>query len=114
MSGSKRARTTKSPKQPVAGAKPRIDIYDLASTQPLALVKARFSEMVDRVDSTRDRITITRNGVPIAVLLSNDDFESLIETIDILGDPETMAAIESAKAETGGMDEDGVRRRYLS
>lgn len=52
--------------------------------------------------------------MPIAVLLSNDDFESLIETIDILGDPETMAALELAKSETGGIDEDGVRRRYLS
>jgi hypothetical protein len=31
-------RTTKVARRPVAGAKPRIDIDDLASTQPLALV----------------------------------------------------------------------------
>lgn len=94
-------------------AAPRVDINDLSSTQPLATVKTRFSEMVDRVDSTHDRITITRNGVPIAVLVSHDDLESMVETIDILSDPEAMAAIAEAKGESGGLDEDEIRRRYL-
>jgi prevent-host-death family protein len=91
----------------------RPDIDELASTQPLAVVKARFSEMVDRTNAFQDRITITRNGVPVAVLLSADDFEALIETIDILSDPQAMAAIEEARAEKGGMSEEEVRHRYL-
>ena len=75
------------------------DIDELASTLPLATVKARLSEMVDRVNAYRDRITITRNGVPVAVLLSNDDFEALEETIDIMSDPEAMAEITASKAD---------------
>ena len=35
---------------------------------PLAEVKAKFSEMVDRVEQQHDRITVTRNGRPAAVL----------------------------------------------
>ena len=92
----------------------KIDVNDLASTQPLATVKARFSEIVDRVDSIRDRITVTRNGVPVAVLVSYDDFESMVETIDILSDVDAMTAIREAQEETGGIDEDEVRRRYLA
>jgi prevent-host-death family protein len=76
---------------------PRID--ELAPTQPLATVKARFSEMVERVSAYRDRITVTKNGVPVAVLLSADDFESLVETIEILSDAEAMAEIAQGRAD---------------
>ena len=77
--------------------KPGID--ELASTQPLVTVKARLSEFVDRAVSTHDRITITRNGVPVAVLLSADDFESMTETLDIMSDPEAMTQIAEARAD---------------
>ncbi len=75
------------------------EVTELAATQPLSLVKARFSEMVERVNAYQDRITVTKNGVPVAVLLSADDFESLVETIEILTDPEAMAQIAEGQAD---------------
>lgn len=36
----------------------------MTDSLPLAEVKAKFSEMVDRVEHTHDRITVTRNGRP--------------------------------------------------
>jgi hypothetical protein len=38
------------------------------STEPLRTVKDRLSEFVDRAQREHDRVTITRNGVPAAVL----------------------------------------------
>jgi|CZLB01.1.fsa_nt_gi antitoxin YefM len=61
---------------------------------PVAEARARLSKLVESAVTTHERTTITRNGTPAAVLLSVDDYESMQETIDTLGDPEVMAAIK--------------------
>jgi antitoxin YefM len=48
----------------------------MSETLPLAEVKAKLSEMVDRVEHTHDRITVTRNGRPAAVIISLDELAS--------------------------------------
>jgi prevent-host-death family protein len=83
----------------------------MSETMSLAAVKARFSELVDRVESQQDRVVVTRNGKPAAVLISADDLESLEETLAVMSDRSVAAQIrESQKAvaagETGsGLDE---------
>lgn len=66
---------------------------------PLATVKDRFSELVDRVNREHDRVVVTRNGVPAVVLVSVDELGSLEETLEIMSDPEAMATIREAAAE---------------
>ncbi len=66
---------------------------------PLADVKNRLSEVVDRVARQHDRVTITRNGRPAAVLMSPDDLETLEETLAILSDPDEMAALRRGLAD---------------
>lgn len=65
---------------------------------PLRDVRNHFSETVDRVELHHERITVTRNGRPVAVLLSPDDLAALEETIDVLSDPEALADIREADA----------------
>ena len=60
---------------------------------PLADVKNRLSEVVEKVASQHDRVTITRNGRPVAVLVSPDDLESLEETLSILSDSKELAEL---------------------
>ncbi len=67
------------------------------TTTSLATVKAQLSAFVDSVHGTHERVVITRNGEPAAVLISPDDLESLEETIAILSDPEAMAEIAEAR-----------------
>ncbi|HVS28573.1 MAG TPA: type II toxin-antitoxin system Phd/YefM family antitoxin [Solirubrobacteraceae bacterium] len=75
----------------------------MPETLPLATVKARFSEIVDRVARQQDRVIVTRNGQPAAVLVSTDDLESLEETLAIMSDRSLMAQIrESEKATAAG------------
>jgi len=40
----------------------------------------------------------------VAVLLSHDEYESLIETLNILSDDDTMSAIAEAEAEFGARE----------
>jgi antitoxin YefM len=72
-------------------------------TTSLADAKTRLSELVNAVQGTWDRVTITKNGRPAAVLIAPDHLESLIETLEILSDPDAMAAIREAEARTGDM-----------
>jgi prevent-host-death family protein len=67
------------------------------TTASLAKVRANLSEYVTSVHDTHDRVVITRNGEPAAVLISPDDLESLEETLAILADPEAVAAIREGE-----------------
>jgi antitoxin YefM len=78
-------------------------ILVMSETLPLSSVKAHLSELVDRVEDQHDRVVVTRNGKPAAVLVSPDDLESLEETLAILSDPVTMEQIrESEKSLAAG------------
>jgi prevent-host-death family protein len=61
--------------------------------------KARLSELVYAVATTHDRVEITRNGEPAAVLISYDEFDSMRETIALLSDPGARADIRESEAD---------------
>ena len=80
-------------------AKPIVLTLTIASTPvPLSEAKARLSELARRVRQQHERITLTRNGEPEAVLLSVDDLEGLEMTLEILGDSEAVARISESLA----------------
>lgn len=68
-------------------------------TLPLATVKAHLSALVDQVEDTHQRVVVTRNGRPAAVLINPDDLESLEETVEVLSDPAAMRRLRKAQAE---------------
>jgi len=71
----------------------------MTTTTSLANVKAHLSAIVGSVHDTHERVVITRNGEPAAVLVSPDDLASLEETLDILSDKALMAQVAHARAE---------------
>ncbi len=72
-------------------------------TEALRNVKDRLSEHVDRVHREHDRVTITRNGTPAAVLISPDDLAELEETISVLADSDAVRElIEAERAVAAG------------
>jgi len=66
-------------------------------TLPLTEARKDLSKIVDEVSTLHEHVTITRQGRPAAVVMSVDEFESWRETIEILSDPEAMAAIERGR-----------------
>jgi prevent-host-death family protein len=69
------------------------------TTLPLAAVRANLSKLVEEAERTHQRVEVTKNGRRAAVLLSADDYDSLMETLDILSDAEAMAAIRESDAD---------------
>jgi antitoxin YefM len=69
------------------------------TTLPLAEVRANLSKLVDEAVRTHQRIEVTRQGRRAAVILSADDYDSIMETLAILSDPELMHEVRAAEAE---------------
>jgi len=91
-------------------------ILVMSETLPLAEIKAHLSEIVDRVEREHDRVVLTRNGRPAAVLISPEDLESLEDTLDILSDPKAMRAIRKAETDIDAgnfVTADELRAKYL-
>ena len=66
------------------------------TTVPLAEARAQLSKLVDDAVRTHERIEVTKNGRRAAVIMSADDYDSLMETLDILSDAEAMAEVRQA------------------
>lgn len=84
---------------------------------PLTQVKASLNEIVEGAVNTHDRVTITRRGVPAAVLISVDDLEVLEESLYWLSQPGIRDDIAQSHAEEAAgelWDEASVRGRYGS
>lgn len=71
---------------------------------PLSTAKAKLSEVVDEIVTTHERVTVTRNGRPVAVILSTDDLEAIEETVAILSDPAAMRQIAQGRAAVANGD----------
>src|SRR5215210_1254198 len=69
------------------------------TTLSLAQVKSHLSELVGRVNSQHERVTVTVHGKPSAVLIATEDLESLEETVAILSDPDMLARLATSEAE---------------
>ncbi len=77
----------------------RTRIRTMPETTTVTEAKARLSELVAAVANTQDHIDITRNGEPVAVLMSYTELAALRETIAILSDLAAVADIQQAKAD---------------
>ena len=69
------------------------------TTLSLADARANLSKLIESAVTTHERFEVTRNGDRVAVLLSADDYDSLIETLDILSNPEEVEALRQGLAE---------------
>lgn len=76
-------------------------------TVPLSSAKTHLARLLAEVEELGERVVITRSGRPAGVLLAIDEYEGLIETLEILADPELSAAIREGL-------EDAAEGRLLS
>lgn len=71
----------------------------MVTTLPLTEARNRFAELVEMASGMFARFTITRKGKPEAVLMSKEEYDSLVETLEIMSNPKTMASIRRAMAD---------------
>jgi antitoxin YefM len=64
-------------------------------TMPLSEVKTKLSELVDAVERRDEVVSITRNGKPVAMIVSKEEYESWHETMEIMRDAKLMREIRN-------------------
>lgn len=92
-------------------------IIVISETLPLAEIKAHLSEIVDRVEREHDRIVLTRNGRPAAIIMSPDDLEALEDTLELLSNPKALAELAEARDDVANGRTVGaaeLRSKYLT
>ncbi len=64
------------------------------NTMSISEAKMKLSALVESVNTTDQEVTITKNGRPIAVLVSPDEFEGWRETLAICSSNDLMKEIK--------------------
>jgi len=85
-------------------------------TMPVTEAKQRFTQIVKGAEEYFDRYLVTRNGKEAAVVMSAEEYESLLETLDILANKREVRAIADGSArarrgETISLDKYLARKR---
>jgi prevent-host-death family protein len=68
-------------------------------TLSVSEAKMKLSALTDSVNTTHEEVVITKNGKPVAVLVSPDEFESWRETMRISFDADFMKEIKKGLIE---------------
>lgn len=71
----------------------------MVNTITLKELRPELPEVIKDIDTKLGRYIITKRGRPIAVMMNPDDYEGLLETIEILSSKETARRIKIAKRE---------------
>ncbi len=71
----------------------------MTNTLSLKELRPELPKVIKSIDEKFDRFIITKRGKPVVVMMSIDDYESLIETLDILEDKETMKRVRKGEDE---------------
>ncbi len=70
------------------------------TTFPLTEARRRLFEFSDQVQFPGQTLTFTQNGKPKVVMVSSDEYDSLIETLEILHDhPDILQSVEKSRKE---------------
>ncbi len=68
-------------------------------TIPLKEARAKFSSLVDKADRLSERYIVTKNGTPKAVVMGADEFESWVETLELMANPKAVKALDQGLKE---------------
>ena len=64
---------------------------------PVTKVKRELLEILKAMEQDYATVTITRNGKPVGIIVTPDQYEALLETIDILGDREVLQVLKNSQ-----------------
>ena len=73
----------------------------MSATKVVSTAEARktLPSLLDQVEDLEEHVVITRRGKPLAVLFAYEEYEQLLETLEVLSDPDLMKAIAAGEAD---------------
>ena len=64
---------------------------------PITKVKKEFLDVIKEMNEDESTITVTKNGIPVSVMMTPERYEALLETIEILADPRITKTLKASE-----------------
>jgi PHD/YefM family antitoxin component YafN of YafNO toxin-antitoxin module len=64
---------------------------------PITKVKKEFLDVVKDMIEEESTIAVTKNGMPVGVMMTPERYEGLLETIEILADSRIIRALKASR-----------------
>jgi antitoxin YefM len=66
---------------------------------PITTARHELTTLPERLEKDPGAVTITRRGKPVLAVLPWEMYETLLETLEVLGDPELMETLRQSLQE---------------
>ena len=86
----------------------------MTKTITLKALRPELPRVADSIEAKLDRYIVTRHGQPVMMLISPEDYEGLLETIEVLSDKAAAKRIRKSWREARAgrtVSLDALRRR---
>ena len=70
---------------------------DLQKVLPITTMKKNLLDIIKDMTDEESTITVTKNGIPVGIMMTPDHYEGLLETIEILSDFKITKALASSR-----------------
>lgn len=64
---------------------------------PVTKAKRELLDLIKEMSAEDSTIAVTKNGVPVGILMTPDRYDALLETIEILADPKILKALDASR-----------------
>lgn len=73
----------------------------MEGTRELSITEARerLTRLPDELAASHETVTITRHHQPVLAVLPWDLYEAILETLEVMSEPDTMAALRQSVAD---------------
>jgi len=72
-------------------------MLDIQKVIPITKAKKELLDIIRQLSEEDATFTVTKNGVPVGVLMTPERFEALLETIEILANTKIVKALASSE-----------------
>lgn len=76
----------------------------MAKELPITEARARLTQIANDLVDSQDTVTVTNRGKPMMTLIGYEMYESIMESLEIMSDPELMAQLRKSLVEARSGD----------
>ena len=80
----------------------------MAQELPITEARARLTQIANDLVDSQDTVTVTNRGKPMMTLIGYEMYESIMESLEIMGDPALMAQLRQSLQEARSGDVIGL------
>ena len=66
---------------------------------PVSQARAQLTQLANELVDSQETVTITNRGKPVLAMISYELYESIMETLEIMSDPELMGQLRDSLEE---------------